>query len=550
MIRFYASLYLLIAAVYLLSASGRIGLSDGVAMFNVSQSIVSEGTFSSEPCDPTSSGQPNHCVPGVDGRYYSGFGLVPSLLASPAVILGRQVSALVHINPSGVSKVLVSLFTAFVSPLVCVVLAMWIVRLGYSTRAALLGAGILAFASPFWHFGVKGFYSEPYTALGLVLAAYLLSSPRIPYAAALSGLAFGFACGCRINSVILFPVFILAIYISARTQGLLTQFFRTSALFTASFSTCAILIGLANYIRFGSPLKTGYHLAYPSASQLFSNPLFYGTFKLLFNGEIGLLIFAPWILVALFCFPSFARAHLSESVLCGTLFLLTFLFFAKYDSWHAGRVAGPRFLTPTLPFLVVAMVPFIERVSRRPAVEPLSRPLSAMRSAMAILVIGAALFQCLGALFPEDRYYELMGLYGDQKLIGFYGDAPDIIGLYRGPRVRPWWVGSIPLASIDFLIHMDTVNVQSPKRVDLADRDQATVARQEAQVRAALTAAKTEQDFLRAFPNSENLTVPNLMLLKLRLLGIPAWIAYVFCTFVIFAGVIGLVGLKRHLAPD
>jgi hypothetical protein len=551
MIRFYTSLYVLIAAVYLLSASGRIGLSDGVAMFNVSQSLVNEGTLSSEPCDPESSGQPNHCVPGVDGRYYAGFGLVPSLLASPAELLGRQISAFVHISPSGVSRVMVSIFTALVSPLACVVLAMWIVRLGYSRSTAIMGAGILAFASPFWHFGVKGFYSEPYTALALVLAAYLLSSPQIPHSALISGLAFGLACGCRINTVILFPVFILAICIHIRTRGLRpVQFLRESALFTASFSVCAFLIGLANYMRFGSPLKTGYHLAYSSASQMFSTPLFHGISELLFNGEVGLLIFVPWILVALFSFSSFARAHRAESLLCGASFLFTFLFFAKYDSWHAGRVAGPRFLTPTLPFLVMAIVPFIEKLRGRRAVEHLSRPLSVLRSAMVIVVIGAAAVQCFGALFPEDRYYELMALYGDQKLIGFYGETPDTIGLYRAARVRPWWVNSIPLASIDFVAHLGAADARSEKPVDLAAHDRATVALQETQIRAGMTAAKTEADFLRAFPNSENMTLPNLMVVKLRLLGIPASAAFAYCVFAVIFGGIGLFGLKRYAAPE
>jgi hypothetical protein len=296
-------------------------------------------------------------------------------------------------------------------------------------------------------------------------------------------------------------------------------------------------------------LKTGYHLAYPSASLLFSTPLFHGIYELLFNGEVGLLIFAPWVLVALICFPSFVRAHLPESVLCGTLFLFTLIFFAKYDSWHAGLVAGPRFLTPTLPFLVMAMVPCIERLQRRGAAEQGPRPWAVLRTVMMILVIAAALIQTLGALFPEERYYTLMGLYGDPRLVGFYGD-PQLMGLYRGSRVKPWWTGSIPLASIDFLPRMEAVNARSARPVDLADHDQVTVARQEAQTWAAMSTAKTEGDFLRSFPNSENLTSPNLMLFKLKMLGIPSAAAYVYGVSVAFVGVLGLLGLKPYATTD
>ena len=58
--RFYLSLYLFVTAVYLLAASGRIGLSDGFAMFNVAQSVVHERSLSAEPCDPQLPGHPNH----------------------------------------------------------------------------------------------------------------------------------------------------------------------------------------------------------------------------------------------------------------------------------------------------------------------------------------------------------------------------------------------------------------------------------------------------------------------------------------------------------
>ena len=46
MMRFYLSLYLFVAAVYLLSASDRLGLSDGVSMSNVAQSVVRERSLS------------------------------------------------------------------------------------------------------------------------------------------------------------------------------------------------------------------------------------------------------------------------------------------------------------------------------------------------------------------------------------------------------------------------------------------------------------------------------------------------------------------------
>ncbi len=532
-IRFYLSLYLFVAAVYLLSASGRLGISDGYAMFNVAQSIVSERSLSSEPCDPQLPGKLDidHgpvCLPGVDGRYYAGYGLVPSLAAVPAVLGGKLVAALLHVNGSVVSKVMVSVLTTLVAALACVVLAMWIVKLGYGRRTAMLGACILAFASPFWHFGVKGFYSEPYFTLALLLAAYLLSAPRLPLAVSCSGLAFGIACGCRMNGMILFPVFILFLAVHVRARGLtVAQFLREAALFTMSFSVCVVLIGWANYARFGSPLKTGY----PSLSAMLSNPLFHGMAGLLFNGRVGLLIFVPWVLLVLICFPSFVRTHLPESVLCGALFLSNLLFFAKFEVWSGGWVAGPRYLTPTLPFLVLAMVPWIDRFQHRAAVEPEARTGAVVHAVAIILLLVGVAIQSVGVLYPETRYYVLMTYYGDT-------------------RAKPWWAGSIPLASIDFVPRVARASAPSIRRSASTDRDQLTFEREQARAFAAMSTVNTEEDFLQSFPNSENLMLPNMMLFKMGLLGLPALTVYAYGSCIIVVGLMGLAGLKRYAAPD
>ena len=391
------------------------------------------------------------------------------------------------------------------------------------------GALILGFASPFWNFGVKGFFSEPYLTLALVVAAYFLSSLDLPSAALLSGLSFGIGCGCRINAAILFPAFILGIFMQTRAHRWPTgKFLRESALFTAGWSVCALLIGWSNYARFGSPFKTGYHLVYPSAALLFSTPFLEGVSGLLFSGEVGLFIFAPWVVVALICFPKFAREHLPESVLCVTLFLFNLIFFAKYDSWHAGWVAGPRFLTPTLPFLILATLPLIEIAGRKDPAEPERQLWASLRTLMLILVISAGVIQAIGVLYPVDRYYNLMTFYGET-------------------RPKPWWAGSIPLASINFLPRAAWSNTRSTETLELANRDQLTVAHEQSQVWAAVSTVTTEDEFLRSFPNPENLESANLMLTKMKLLGMPASAVYGYGICAVLIALFGLIGLRRNL---
>ncbi len=529
--RFYLSLYLLAAGVYLLTASGRIGLSDSVAMLNVAQSVIDEGSFSSEPCeaddlDPTA-GISAGCVPGTDGRNYAAWGLLPSLAAVPAVLGARGAAEVLHADASVIAKAAVSIFTLLVAPLVCVVLAGWIVKLGYSRRTAAAGACILAFASPFWHNSVKGFFSEPYFTLALVISAYTLSSPRRRYACAFAGLAFGMACGVRLNGVILFPAFILALALHTRAQKLsIAQFLRDSVQFSVSFGACALLIAWANYARFGSPFKTGYHLAFPSASSLLSTPLLRGLPEILFSGKWGVVVFAPWVLAALILFPRFARKHPAESVLCGTGFLIFLLFFAQFAT-GPGWFAGPRYLVPVLPFLVLAMVPGIQYLQQP---SPLTqRTRLAIGSAVMVLVTGGLLIQVTGTFFPDDRYWYLTRFYQPR-------DA------------KPWWSGSIPLASIDFLTRMSTEEIQGPREGDDIVSDQLTSRRQRQDALASKDSATTEEEFLGRFPNPINLLAPNLMVLKLKAMGLPVSVGIAYSVAAVLIGLAGAIGLKQSLA--
>jgi hypothetical protein len=527
-LRFYLSLYLLLAGFYLLTASGRIGrMSDSTAMFNVAQSMINERSLSSEPCDPrndTADLGPL-CVPGTGGRFYTAYGLVPSLLVVPAILCAKSLSTVLPVNSLLIEKASVSFFTLLVASLSCVVLAMWILKLGYGRRTAILGACVLAFGSPFWQNSVSGFLSEPYFTLALLVAAYLLSRPRIGYACALSGFAFGVACGTRVAGIVLFPAFILSLAFQIRARRLpWIHFLRDALQFSAVFAVCAGLIAWTNYVRFGSIFKTGYHIAFPSLSFTFSNPLFQGIRDLLFNGEVGLLLFAPWVVLVFLCFNEFMRRHRPESVLCAAVFLFSFLFYAKYEQWHGGWAGGPRYLLPTLPFLVMMIVPILEVIQGRVAIKQNERFWAVLRSLAIVLLASGFIIQAVTVAFPRDRYYALMMFYRHRPL-------------------KPWWIGSIPLASIDYWSRTSI-----PKTEETATRPDRspTVAPVVSDPWAFADTAATEDEFLSLFANPENLALPEVMLLKRRLMGLPAMAMQGYLIAVLIIIFTGAVGVKRY----
>jgi hypothetical protein len=535
--RFHLSLYLLIAGFYLLTASGRIGrMSDSTTMFHVAQNMINEGSLSSEPCDPRYD-EPqigSLCVPGKDGRFYSAYGFVPSLAVVPAILCARGISTFAHIDSVMLAKASVSFFTLLIAPLCCVVLTMWILKLGYSRRTAVLGACVLAFGSPFWHNSVSGFLSEPYFTLALLVAAYSLSSPRIRYACALSGFAFGVACGTRVAGVALFPAFILSLAAHIRARRLpWIRFVRDTAQFSLPVALWGGLIAWTNYARFGSIFKTGYHVAFPTLSFTFSNPLLQGTRDLLFHEQVGLLLFAPWVVLVFVYFPRFMRTHLPESLLCGAVFLITFVFYAKFYTWHGGWAGGPRYLLPTLPFVIMAIAPALEGVQRQAGKNENWRFWALQRSIVMLLLAAGFIIQAVTLTYPRDRYYADLVFYAHKPL-------------------KPWWYASIPLAAIDYWsrtsIPKTEAHYSEPDRsgtVATLDSDSDPFSYwKEAD------AVATENQFINWLPHPENATLPELMVLKRKLMGVPAKVIYGYLSVTLIVILTGAVGLKRYMGPQ
>ncbi len=104
-------------------------------------------------------------------------------------------------------------------------------------------------------------------------------------------------------------------------------------------------IGLANFVRFGSVLETGYG----AEASSFDAPLLEGLAGQLVSPGKGLLWFCPAVLLGLAGFRGLWRRSpwVAGTILSGSVLLL--LATSKYYQWHGGGCWGPRFLVPLLP---------------------------------------------------------------------------------------------------------------------------------------------------------------------------------------------------------
>lgn len=492
-----------------LTIAGYIGNPDGLAMFNVARSIAHKGSFEASPCEPAP--RSNHCVPGVDGRFYSGFGLLPSAIAALPLMAGEELARITHQDPKLPSQFLVSMSALLVGALIPVVLVLWLTRMGFSWQPSVITALLLFFGTVLWFHSVKNFYSEPFFTLALLTAAYLLGTARRTGGFLAAGFVFGCSAGCRVFGLIFAPA--LAAYCIAlpNSGGWGRRLYR-AVIFGAGALVPLGWVAWTNYLRFGDFTKTGYHLAFPTVTYLLSNPFIAGLRGLLFDGDIGLLWFTPWILLVPFAMVRFWKVRPLECALSLAILLESGLFFACYIAWHGGWSYGPRLLLPALPFAVLPLVMLFEHWREQRA---------GVRILVTTLAVASVFIQLSGLPYPATRYYQMLK--------------------YCSARHQPEpWHGSLLLAQLEEFPTILRGSLDFPRRSARLETAVAALPSEEARI-----ATMSAPEYLASFPNAINIACANLWLVKASKMGVPWPIAGALALGLLAGGVwLICVGLR------
>lgn len=513
-----AALYAGIAMLSILTASGYIANPDSGAMLNVARSIVHKGSFEASPCEPAP--RSNHCVPGVDGRLYAGFGLLPSAIAALPLAAGEELAKLTHKDPKLLSEFLVSMSSLVVGVLIPIVLVLWLIRMGFSWKPSVITALLLYFGTVLWFHSVKNFYSETFFTLALLAGAYLLGIARSPGGFLVAGFVFGCSVGCRVFGLIFAPV-LVAYCMALPNSGGWARRLSRSVIFGVGALVPVGFVAWTNYLRFGDVTKTGYHLAYPTVAYLLSNPLIEGTRGILFDGEVGLVWFTPWIVLVPLALVRFWKVRPRECALSLAILLESVLFFACYAAWHGGWAYGPRLLVPCLPFAALPLVVLFEQWRKNRA---------AARMVFITLAVASIFIELSGLPYPATRYYQMVN----------YNSA------HHQPKP---WHGSLVLAQLEEFPTIVRGSFGFRPQSRTSDRESVD---SESPSDEARIASMSAGEFLASFGNAINLTCANLWLLKAAKMGLlPLPIAGTLA-LVFLAGGVGLIciGLRNPSAAE
>ncbi|MEM7130622.1 MAG: hypothetical protein AAF702_30135 [Chloroflexota bacterium] len=388
-------------ACYLVTYTGTIQSSDGLAMFATVESMVRRGEIDANQLLWMDLQQGSY---GPDGELYSRKGLGMPLLALPLVWVANLWSSIGLVQAA---LLLNPLLTAWTGGLIYRTGR----RLGWVPAAAMMTALTFGLATLAWPY-TQTFFSDPVAAWGLFGAFYGMLSYRQTGRKRylmLGGLAWGLAYLSRVINLVTLPIYlILLVTVILRSVHRtlfphpLTNLYSLVVYNWRAFTSFLLPVGIAgltslwwNWVRFGSIFDSGY-----VESESFSADWLFGISGLLIGPARGVLWYVPVLILAIPGMLWFWRNKRWILYIFLALAGVYVLLYGKWYMWHGGFSWGPRFLVGVLPFLALLTGPIFESL-----LSPAAHTAKALYSRIAGFAVGVVVtlsigVQWLGMLAP------------------------------------------------------------------------------------------------------------------------------------------------------
>jgi hypothetical protein len=332
------------AAVYFLTAPGRIDMIDGGIRFDVTRSIIDVGLpIVRHPWMPA--------VEGRGGLRYSFYPLGTSIVAVPFVQLGDWLG-----GGSLESRQFAFSLTSipFAAGTVSLLFLIW-GRLGCSRRAALGWALVVAFCTPLWVYAGSSFDTviQAFFLTLAVWAAIEAIDARSWSWAAVSGFAFAALINVQETYAVLgacvFADESMSIEsVRARLRS------RPIRIILGGLVLGVATVLAFNAYKFGHPLETGRDaVPHPLLGWM---PI--GLIGLFASPAKSILLYSPTYLFAAFGLRKLYRSNRSRYVIVAACLAIHILLTSTLKFWAGEWAWGPRYLLVSLP-LVCLGLPFV-----------------------------------------------------------------------------------------------------------------------------------------------------------------------------------------------
>jgi hypothetical protein len=339
--------------LYLTTAGGGLQSIDAVMTYEVTKSLVSSGSTAFD-----APGLNQH--PGVDGRYYSRFGVGQSVFNIPFYVAGRAVRQGLGLRmgrSETLDKAAVALGSTVAAAGMVWVVYLFAWRLSGSAVAARRTALALALGTLVWPYSKFGF-NVTLTAWCLTAGIYSAwIGVRLDRDRTLAASAVWLAGAFLTRHEMAVAAMLVGVWIAFESRVAWRRVAGRLLWFGVPLAAALAFWLWYNYVRFGSPLDPG-NLDDPVVG--FDAPILVGIQGFLFSPGRSLFIYVPLALAGVLSYPAFARRDGSLAVLFVALMTSLVLVYSSMWAWDGLRSYGPRYLVPLLPMLIVPLVWWLE----------------------------------------------------------------------------------------------------------------------------------------------------------------------------------------------
>jgi hypothetical protein len=285
-------------------------------------------------------------------------------------------------------------------------------------RAAVPALLAACLGSDLWTVGSQALWQHGPAALSLITAITLLHPhPVSRWRLALAGALTALLVACRLMDVV-FAVAIVAWLAWTDWRGL--RWFLPAPIL-AGVALLTYNVSFFDSILGGQAVLEQYHPQRHGTSGTWSGNLVDGLLGTLLSPNRGLLVFSPWIAVALatLVVPAVRRRLSAHSLICILILSLIpyLMMLSKYSVWWGGHCFGPRYWTDAIPLFAILFAYGLDWMLAR------SRVLAAISAmtvilAIAVQLIGAYCYPSSWNLEPRnvDLHHERLWDWRDTEL--------------------------------------------------------------------------------------------------------------------------------------
>ncbi len=305
-------------------------------------------------------------IAGRDGNTYSSRGgLVVPLILSVFYYLGHVIAGFFkNISHDFITMFFVSFSNPFISAVNCLLIFIISLNLHYKTRTALTITFIYGLATMAPVYTRTGF-AEPALTMFLLLSIHFIlkykRSANVIFLA-LAGAALALSVFTKSIAAIFLPFIILyTMWVIFENKKEPARRSYDIAFFALPLSMILISIGIFNYCIYGGIFKFGGKEAMEVTDRVSKAPHFIkGLYYYLLSTGKGFFIFNVPIILAFLGLADVSAKRRKETVLFILLFLVNLVFFTM--SFRRGSLFawGPRYLFPSLAFLIFLVGDFFE----------------------------------------------------------------------------------------------------------------------------------------------------------------------------------------------